>query len=106
MGKAQPWWLGFVGCGVGGVLLSHTLPCAVPLALVGLASGFGMGPGVSPPLLPPTGWWGGCWLLILCSGRVAWCGVVVFGGLVPVTLHIAMCAVLAYRPHSLWGTCW
>ena len=32
---------------VGGVLLSHTLPCAVPSALMGLASGFGMGPGVS-----------------------------------------------------------
>ena len=35
---------------VGGFLLSHTLPGAVPLALAGLASGFGMGPGVSPPL--------------------------------------------------------
>ena len=31
----------------GGVLLSHTLSGAVPSALVGLASGFGMGPGVS-----------------------------------------------------------
>ena len=37
----------------GGVLLSHTLAGAVPSALVGLASGFGMGPGVSPPLWPP-----------------------------------------------------
>jgi hypothetical protein len=34
----------------GGVLLSHTLPSAVPSALEGLASGFGMRPGVSPPL--------------------------------------------------------
>jgi hypothetical protein len=34
----------------GGVLLSHTLPGAVPSALESLASGFGMGPGVSPPL--------------------------------------------------------
>ena len=34
----------------GGVLLSHTLASAVPSALEGLASGFGMGPGVSPPL--------------------------------------------------------
>ena len=34
----------------GGVLLSHTLPCAVPSALWVLASGFGMGPGVSPTL--------------------------------------------------------
>ena len=32
----------------GGVLLSHTLPSAVPSALLGLASGFGMEPGVSP----------------------------------------------------------
>ncbi len=31
----------------GGVLLSHTLSGAVPSALEGLASGFGMGPGVS-----------------------------------------------------------
>ena len=30
----------------GGVLLSHTLAGAVPSALEGLASGFGMGPGV------------------------------------------------------------
>ena len=39
---------------VGGVLLSHILPGAVPSALGGLASGFGMGPGVSQPLSPPT----------------------------------------------------
>src|SRR5699024_2268577 len=31
----------------GGVLLSHDLAVAVPSALRGLASGFGMGPGVS-----------------------------------------------------------
>jgi hypothetical protein len=51
----------------GGVLLFH--PCwVVSLALAGLASGFGMGPGVSLPLLTavtlftfvecPTWWWG------------------------------------------------
>ena len=33
---------------VGGVLLSHTLAGAVPSALEGFASGFGMGPGVDP----------------------------------------------------------
>ena len=33
--------------GVGGDLLSHNLPVAVPSARTGLASGFGMGPGVS-----------------------------------------------------------
>ena len=32
----------------GGVLLSHPVTRAVPSALRGLASGFGMGPGVSP----------------------------------------------------------
>ena len=37
----------------GGVLLSHILADAVPSALEGLASGFGMGPGVSPSLWPP-----------------------------------------------------
>ena len=37
----------------GGVLLSHTVPPAVPSALRGLASGFGMGPGVSLSLWPP-----------------------------------------------------
>ena len=37
----------------GGVLLSRRVAPAVPLALAGLASGFGMGPGVSPPPWPP-----------------------------------------------------
>ena len=37
----------------GGVLLSHNLPVAVPSALKGLTSGFGMGPGVSLSLWPP-----------------------------------------------------
>ena len=31
----------------GDVLVSHTVPRAVPSALKGLTSGFGMGPGVS-----------------------------------------------------------
>ena len=39
---------------VGGDLLSHTLTSAVPSALEGLATGFGMGPGVPPPPQPPT----------------------------------------------------
>ena len=38
----------------GGLLLSHTLPRAVPSALEGLTSGFGMGPGVSLPPWPPA----------------------------------------------------
>ena len=37
-------------CLSGCVLLSHTVTSAVPSALKGLASGFGMGPGVSPSL--------------------------------------------------------
>src|SRR5689334_15505063 len=37
----------------GGVLLSHTVPRAVPSALRGLASGFGMEPGVSLSPWPP-----------------------------------------------------
>ena len=37
----------FYTLNVGGDLLSHTLPGAVPSALEGLASGFGKGPGVS-----------------------------------------------------------
>jgi hypothetical protein len=37
----------------GGVLLSHPVSGAVPSALRGLASGFGMLPGVSLSLWPP-----------------------------------------------------
>ena len=37
----------------GGVLLSHNPSVAVPSALSSLASGFGMGPGVSLTLKPP-----------------------------------------------------
>jgi hypothetical protein len=37
----------------GGVLLSHPVTRAVPSALRGLASGFGMEPGVSLSLWPP-----------------------------------------------------
>ncbi len=37
----------------GGVLLSHTVTHAVPSALEGLTSVFGMGTGVTPPLSPP-----------------------------------------------------
>ena len=37
----------------GGDLLSHAVSRAVPSAQTGLASGFGMEPGVSPSLWPP-----------------------------------------------------
>ena len=50
-GSPARWCAGLPVNGVsGGVLLSHTLPGAVPSALWVLASGFGMGPGVSPTL--------------------------------------------------------
>ena len=42
-----------VKCGCGGVLLSHVLSGIVPSPCQGLASGFGMGPGVSPGPWPP-----------------------------------------------------
>ena len=38
----------------GGVLLSHTLPGAVPSALAGLASRFGMGAGRFPAAMTTT----------------------------------------------------
>ena len=51
---ARVWCVGALWvCVSGGVLLSHTLACAVPSALGGLTSGFGMGPGVSLSLWPP-----------------------------------------------------
>ena len=53
LGKAKGegvWALPFWECLSGCVLLSHTVTSAVPSALKGLASGFGMEPGVSPSL--------------------------------------------------------
>ena len=40
--------------GAGGALVSHRVAPAVPSALAGLTSGFGMGPGVPRPPLPPA----------------------------------------------------
>lgn len=60
----------------GGVLLSHEASLAVPSALEGLTSGFGMGPGVSPSLWPPQ-LCGDVWAVVVAvsrephSGRVA-----------------------------------
>ena len=67
--------LGVCGCS-GGVLLSRSLVGAVPLALGGLASGFGMGPGVS---LPRCGRRDGGGVVVLGVGS-PFCGGV--GGLV------------------------
>ncbi len=41
---------------LGSDLLSHPVARAVPSALEGLTSGFGMGPGVPPPPWPPKRW--------------------------------------------------
>ena len=40
---------------LGNGLLSQAVTSQVPSALAGLTSGFGMGPGVPPPLLSPRG---------------------------------------------------
>ena len=60
----------------GGVLLSHNLAVAVPLALPGLASRFGMEAGRFPGAmtttslvfntLPPCWFVGGCGLIVVC----------------------------------------
>ena len=39
---------------VGNDLLSHAVAHILPSALAGLTAGFGMGPGVPPPLVSPT----------------------------------------------------
>ena len=57
--------------GVGGDLLSHNLPVAVPSACAGLASGFGMGPGVSLQLLTTDKPSEHCFPLHGCSGVVS-----------------------------------
>ena len=51
--KADPDGSAFVEWCSGGVLLSRGASPAVPSALKGLTSGFGMGPGVSLSLWPP-----------------------------------------------------
>ena len=61
----------FLLFGVGGDLLSHNLPVAVPSACAGLASGFGMGPGVSLQLLTTDKPSEHCFPLHGCSGVVS-----------------------------------
>ena len=72
-------------CVLGGVLLSRTLAGAVPSALSGLASGFGMGAGRFPvAVTTETTTWAvrQCVLVILLSSCLAthtvcgwWCGL-------------------------------
>ena len=65
---------GQLKCVLGGVLLSRTLAGAVPSALSGLASGFGMGAGRFPvAVTTETTTWAvrQCVLMILLSGRLS-----------------------------------
>ena len=64
----------------GGVLLSHNLSVAVPLALPGLASRFGMEAGRFPGAMTTTRmgvqhcphcWWWGCGLIVVCIAVAA-----------------------------------
>jgi hypothetical protein len=83
----------------GGVLFSRSLAAGVPSALAGLASGFGMGPGVSlaaittdtcvSGMLPAVVWWwvgwvlaSGCewWRFPSLPGPAPWWGGLVGGG--------------------------
>ena len=92
--------------GCGGVLLSHTLPGAVPSPCQVLASGFGMGPGVSPGPWPPqifnchpTGHHarGGSWWV---GDRI----VDATEGLIHVTCRVSPCRPLSmFAPAALYG---
>ena len=90
--------------GCGGVLLSHTLPGAVPSPCQVLASGFGMGPGVSPGPWPPqifnchpTGSRGGSWWV---GDRI----VDATEGLIHVTCRVSPCRPLSmFAPAALYG---
>lgn len=87
--------LSFEEC-CGGVLLSHTLPGAVPSALAGLASRFGMGAGRFPAAMTTTS---GSTSILLCPQRVGVCvGCDPYSGLTSTLLvsvnpvrHIAVC---------------
>ena len=86
----------------GGVLLSHNLAVAVPLALPGLASRFGMGAGRFPGAMTTTsigvqhappcfGLFGGCGLIVVCIVVAADFAVCCF-----VTRLFGCCLVLAH----------
>ncbi len=64
------------GC-CGGVLLSHTLPGAVPSALAGLASRFGMEAGRFPAAMTTTRWFNQYFTLLspesICFGGCVGC---------------------------------
>ena len=77
----------------GGVLLSREASLAVPSALKGLTSGFGMGPGVSPSLWPPGTVWG-------CGGSP------VVGGGRAVSREPHSGRVVCPCPLGAGGVCW
>lgn len=94
-------WRGrLVGVCSGGVLLFRSLVGAVPLALGGLASGFGMGPGVSPPAVA-AGTVVGLWCAALVAGppRVGGWGGLVLGCVVDAGFGFAA------RPGALGRWC-
>ena len=84
------------GCVSGGVLLSHTLACAVPSALGGLTSGFGMGPGVSLSLWPPVQVRDTKNIICFCCGVVC-----VLGYLIVDASSSSCCCVASPRPISI-----
>ena len=98
--------------GCGGVLLSHTLPGAVPSPCQVLASGFGMGPGVSPGPWPPQIF---CYpshgprLRVFPRGFVWWVGdriVDATEGMIHVTCRVSPCRPNdACSCHPSWGDC-
>ena len=94
-------WRGrLVGVCSGGVLLFRSLVGAVPLALGGLASGFGMVPGVSPPAVA-AGTVVGLWCAALVAGppRVGGWGGLVLGCVVDAGFGFAA------RPGALGRWC-
>ena len=111
---AVPGQLMFV---LGGVLLSRTLAGAVPSALSGLASGFGMDTGRFPvAVTTETTTWAvrQCVLVILLSGRLsthtracAWCvWLVVRVGCGPYSGRFAFLSCAHPPPHVVCGVCW
>ena len=86
------------GCS-GGVLLSRSLVGAVPLALGGLASGFGMGPGVSLPRCGRRDG-GGVWCVGLGSPLVGGVGGLVLGCVVDAVGSSGVRVALSSAPSS------
>ena len=92
----------YVCCG--GVLLSHNLSVAVPLALPGLASRFGMEAGRFPGAMTTTSlvfntvplpwfvWWG-CGLIVVCIVVAAVCSLLFCS---PNFCVLGCCLVLAH----------